>query len=268
MHRTRRGGSIGNVIVIGQLLCLHGDGVGHVVHEVNACKVLRLTGKVSVITHEGIAGLARIAVDLVHLRAALEQELEHIVLRGDRRAVAPHEAVIDRNGIGLGAVLILHFLVALHDGRIVHESAVDVGDNRAVAVQQVIELVVRGGVVEARVIEVALQVGEGTDDQLAGRFCGTDAFVGSVRFGGRSRGAGIRVVRHALILRAGCHRERHSAREQQRQQFLQFHAIFFLSSFPDQAYKKRETPPCRITGMNALTGLFLSLAAPDKVLET
>ena len=39
MHRAGRSDGIGNVIVVGQLLCLYGHGVGHVVYQMHAGKV-------------------------------------------------------------------------------------------------------------------------------------------------------------------------------------------------------------------------------------
>ena len=182
MHGPGSGAGVGDVVVVGQLLSLDGDRVGHVVDQVHTGKVLGLTGEELVIAHQRITSLAGIAVDLVHLRATFQQQLEDIVLSGDGGAVAPDQAVVDGDGVGLGAILILHFLVAGHDSGIVNPGAFLVGNDSAIAVDQLIQLVVGGSIGEAGIIEVVLQIGSSTDDQLAGGLRGLAGFGSSGSF--------------------------------------------------------------------------------------
>ena len=206
--------------MVGQLLGLDGDREGHIVDEVHASKgvggALVVLFIADVDVHVG-AGVA----DLDHRRAILEQQLKDVVLGGDGAAIAPHQAVVDGHGVGLGAVLVLGLLVGGDDGLVVGELALlGVGDGVA-AVDQVIHGVVGRRVRESSVVELVDDLGGRADDQLAGGLSGAGAgfLSGSLLRGRRFRGGSRRIRRSVvgdrLLAAAGRQRDRHGPRQQQ-----------------------------------------------------
>ena len=170
VQRTRTEGGVGDVVVVRELLRLDGEGVGHVVHQMHAGESVGGAVEPLVIADIGVTGVAGVAVHAGHLVAVLQQHREDVVLRGDRGAVAPDQAVVDRDGVGLGAVLVLGLLVARNDRIVVLELAFLAEDDGVVAaVDQVVHVVVRlrGG--EPGVVELIDDLGDGADDHLAGR---------------------------------------------------------------------------------------------------
>ena len=182
-------GGVGDVIVVGKLLGLHGEGVGHVVHQMDTGKGVGGAGQPLIVTHVGIAAVAGIrTVHLLHLVAVLQQNGEDVVLGGDGGAIAPNQAVVDADGVGLGAVLVLSLLVGGHHGGVVLKLTLfGIHHGVIAAVDQVIHVVVglRGG--EPSIVKLVDDLGDGADDQLAGRLSGL--FAGLASFGIRARGA-------------------------------------------------------------------------------
>ena len=188
MEGTGPGGGVGDVVVVGQLLSLDGDGVGHVVHQVDALEGVGRAVQPALIAHHGVAAVAGVAVHAGHGLAVLQQHGEDVVLGGDGGAVAPHQALVDGDGVGLGAVLVLGLLVGGHGGVVVLELPF-LGEDHGVvaAMDQVVHVVVGLGGREPGVIELVEHVIDGADDQLAGGLSGL--FAGLASFGIRARGA-------------------------------------------------------------------------------
>ena len=184
-------------------------------------EVLGLAVEEVLIAHQGVTGLAGIAVHAVHLGGALQQQLEDVVLGGDGGAVAPGQTIVDGDGIGLGAVLILSGLMAGHNSGVIEQRALHVGHNGAVAVDQVIGLVVGSVVGEAGIVEIVAHLGDGTDDQLAGRLCGTGALLGGTLGVGGTLCLGVAavlcIVGDGFLIAAGNHGDCQNSRQQQRQ---------------------------------------------------
>ncbi|CCX36826.1 unknown [Clostridium sp. CAG:1013] len=168
MQRPGTGASISDVVVVGQLLSLDGDGVGHVVHQMDAGKGVGRAVQPLLIAHYGITAVAGIAVHASHLVAVLQQHGENVILSGDGSTVAPHQAVVDGDGVGLGAVLVLGLLVAGDYGVVVDELAF-LGEHHSViaAMDQLVHVVVGLGGGEPGVIKLVDDLGDGADDQLA-----------------------------------------------------------------------------------------------------
>ena len=189
MEGTGTSAGVGDVVVVGQLLSLDGDGVGHVIHQMNAGKGVGGAGQPLIVTHVGIAAVAGIrTVHLLHLVAVLQQNGEDVVLGGDGGAIAPNQAVVDADGVGLGAVLVLSLLVGGHHGGVVLKLTLfGIHHGVIAAVDQVIHAVVglRGG--EPSIVKLVDDLVDGADDQLAGRLSGL--FAGLASFGIRARGA-------------------------------------------------------------------------------
>src|SRR5699024_5737919 len=172
-----------------------------------------------------------------HLVAVLEQRGKDIVLGGDGGAVAPDQAVVDGNGVGLGAVLVIGLLMGSHDGRVELELAfLGVGDS-GVAIEQAVHGVVGGGIVHTRIVEVVFNGGDGADDQLAGGLGGAGAGGSRLSGGlgrglgaGRRRGGFLSVVGDSALAAAGRQRDRHAPRQQQGRNSLCFHVFLSPSS--------------------------------------
>ena len=264
VHGTGHSSGVIDIVVEGQLLGTDSDGVGHVIHQMHTGEVLGLAVKEVLIAHQGVTGLAGIAVHAVHLGGALQQQLEDVVLGGDGSTVAPGQTVVDGDGVGLGAVIILGGLMAGHNGGVIDQRALHVGHNGGIAMDQVIGLVVGGVVGEAGVVEVVAHLGDGTDDQLAGRLCGTGALLGgTLGVGGTLRlgvAAVLRIVGDGFLIAAGNHGNCQNSRQKQRQQFSLFHAFLpfrfctvdFWPGQPDRAAN------CCLPG--CLSGICIILA--------
>ena len=188
MEGTGTSAGVGDVVVVGQLLSLDGDGVGHVIHQMNASKGVSSTGQPFVIAHHGITAVTRVAIHFGHLVAVLQQHGEDVVLGGDGGAIAPNQAVVDADGVGLGAVLVLSLLVGGHHGGVVLKLTLfGIHHGVIAAVDQVIHVVVGLRAGEPSIVKLVDDLGDGADDQLAGRLSGL--FAGLASFGIRARGA-------------------------------------------------------------------------------
>ena len=182
MERPGTSVSVQDIIVVGQLFSLDGDGVSHIVHQVDACKSIGGAIQPLLIAHHGVATVAGVAVHAGHLVAVFQQHGENVILGGDGSAIAPHQAIFNGDGVSLGAVLVLSLLVASHDGLVVDELALlGVRYGIITAVNQFIHVVVGLGGREPGVIELVEHVIDGADDQLAGGLSGL--FAGLASFG-------------------------------------------------------------------------------------
>ncbi len=133
--------SVGDVVVVGQLSGGDGDGIGHVVHQVHAGKGVALTGNVLVVAHQSGEAGGGVTVHAGDLVAVLQQGGKDVILGSDGGAIAPGQAVVDGDGVGLGAILILGFRVLGHHGGVELKLAFLGEGNSAVAVDQAVHAV-------------------------------------------------------------------------------------------------------------------------------
>ena len=152
------------------------------------------------------------------------QDAGNIVGSSDGGAVAEGQALVQLDGHGVGAILILGFAVALHHGLVPDISAALVGLHGGVTGSQALDVLVRsasGAAAEAGPTEIAAQLSGAAEDGSVGN-------SGSSRGGFRSicfrRGSGRgRSVGSAA---AGGQRGNHRQSQQQCQKLLHFFSSF------------------------------------------
>ena len=227
--------SVNDIVVVGQLLSGDGDGVGHVIHQMDAGEGVAFTGNILVIALYNRHAVGRIAIHAGDLVAVFQQSLEHIILSGDGSVVAPHQAIFNGNSIGLAAIFVFGLFMFFHYSGIELEFTLFGVDYSAAAVDQAVHAVVGSGVVERGIVEIVFNRCVGADYQLAGRlggpfaglagFCVRARSLRAAAFHRRSGGRTLLVVGDRLLLSAGCHRKSQDPCQQQGENLFGFHCV-------------------------------------------
>ena len=175
-------------IVVLRVLGNDGHGQGVVVNDLQARQ--HIGGAVPVVhaASNRVSGGSS-ELQLAGSRRADQQQPEHIVLNGDGLTVVVGQAFVDGDGVGGGAIFVVHTLPVLQDGGVLHVVAFLVGYQGVVVIDHSADHHVGSAIGYQTIGPVASDIGGGTEDQLVLANSGFSGSLGGCLSGGLVGGA-------------------------------------------------------------------------------